>query len=158
MTKIYLCLSPSVSSHSCYPIYIYLKVSFIFKRLKFVRYYCWFWFFSHLVCNIISQSINDAQSNCIVVSATKGVKRKYIRCISGLVVYKQYLHHCSSQVALHLAHGGESSICSSAPLAGSTLLAGLRYSSPLPRLSSDPQIHNWLASGESILPLFTCWL
>ena len=37
------------------------------------------------------------------------------------------------------------------PWLGSALLAGLRYSSPLTRLGSDPQIRNWLASGESIL-------
>ena len=48
---------------------------------------------------------------------TRGVKQKYIQCISGLVVYRQYIYNCSSQVDSHLAHGGESSIPSSAPLA-----------------------------------------
>ena len=27
-----------------------------------------------------------------VVSATKGVRQKYIQCISGLVVYRQYMY------------------------------------------------------------------
>ena len=87
-----------------------------------------------------------------VVSATKGVRQKYIQCISGLVVYRQYIYNCSSQVDSHLAHIGESSIRSSASGFGSALLACLRYSSPLLRLGSDPQIRNWLTSGESILP------
>ena len=87
----------------------------------------------------------------MLYSQTKGVKQKYILCISGLVVYRQYIHHCSSQIDPHLAHGGESSIRSSAPLAWLPLLASLRYSSPLPHLGSDPQIRNWLASSESIL-------
>ena len=34
------------------------------------------------------------------------------------------------------------------PWLGSALLAGLRYSSPLLHLGSDPQIRNWLASGK----------
>ena len=53
----------------------------------------------------------------VLYSQTKGVKQKYILCISGLVVYRQYIHNCSSQVDPRLAHGGESTICSSAPLA-----------------------------------------
>ena len=53
----------------------------------------------------------------LLYSPTKGVKQKYMLCISGLVVYRQYKHNCSSQVDPHLAHGGESSIRSSAPLA-----------------------------------------
>ena len=53
----------------------------------------------------------------MLYSQTKGVKQKYILCIPGLVVNRQYIHNCSSQVDLHLAHGGESSIRSSAPLA-----------------------------------------
>ena len=40
-----------------------------------------------------------------------------MRCISGLVIYRQYINNCSSQVDPHLAHGGESSVRSSAPLA-----------------------------------------
>ena len=53
-----------------------------------------------------------SQSSIVLYSQTKGVKQKYILCISGLVVYRQYIHS-----------------------------------------GSDPQIHNWLASGESILLL-----
>ena len=100
-----------------------------------------------------TSSMLHTHSILMLYSQTKGVKQKYILCISGLVVYRQYIHNCSSQVDPHLAHGGESSICSSAPLAWLRLLAGLSYSSPLPRLGSNPQIRNWLASGESILLL-----
>ena len=52
----------------------------------------------------------------LLYSQTKGVKQKYILCISGLVVYRQYIHNCSSQVDPHLARGNESSIRSSASL------------------------------------------
>ena len=53
----------------------------------------------------------------LLYSQTKGVKHKYIQCISGLVVYRQYIHNRSCQVDSHLAHSSESSIPSSAPLA-----------------------------------------
>ena len=53
----------------------------------------------------------------VLYSQTKGVKQKHIQCISGLVEYRQYIYSCSSQVGSHLAHGGESSIPSWAPLA-----------------------------------------
>ena len=53
----------------------------------------------------------------LLYSQTKGVKQKYTLYISGLVVYIQYIYNCSSQVDSHLAPGGESSLCSSAPLA-----------------------------------------
>ena len=32
----------------------------------------------------------------MLYSQTKGVKQKYILCISGLVAYRQYIHNCSS--------------------------------------------------------------
>ena len=32
----------------------------------------------------------------VLYSQTKGVKQKYILCISGLVAYRQYIHNCSS--------------------------------------------------------------
>ena len=89
----------------------------------------------------------------VVFTQQKGVKQKYILCISGLVVYRQYIHNCSSQIDPHLAHDGESGIRSSAPLACSALLTSLCYSSPLLSLGSDPQIRSWLASGESTLSL-----
>ena len=58
------------------------------------------------------------KEDAIVVFTNKRSQAKVytVRCISGLVVYGQYIHHCSSQVAPRLAHGGESSIRSSAPL------------------------------------------
>ena len=34
----------------------------------------------------------------LLYSQTKGVKQKYILCISGLVAYRQYIHNCSSLV------------------------------------------------------------
>ena len=52
----------------------------------------------------------------MLYSQTKGVKQKYILCISGLVAYRQYIHNCSNPVDPRLAHGGESTICSSALL------------------------------------------
>ena len=51
----------------------------------------------------------------MLYSQTKGVKQKYILCISGLVVYRQYIHNSSSLVDPRLAHGGESNIYFSAP-------------------------------------------
>ena len=33
--------------------------------------------------------------NVLLYSQTKGVKQKYILCISGLVAYRQYIHNCS---------------------------------------------------------------
>ena len=53
----------------------------------------------------------------MLYSQTKVVKQKYILCISGLVAYRQYIHNCSSPVDPRLAHGSESTICSSALLA-----------------------------------------
>ena len=32
----------------------------------------------------------------LLYSQTKGVKQKYILCISGSVAYRQYIHECSS--------------------------------------------------------------
>ena len=57
--------------------------------------------------------------NVTVVFTNKRSQAKVytVLCILGLVAYRQYIHHCSSQVDPHLAHGGESSIRSSAPLA-----------------------------------------
>ena len=65
----------------------------------------------------ITSQLCDHLYKILLYSQTKGVERKYIRCISGLVAYIQYIHNCGSQVALHLAHSRESSIHSSAPLA-----------------------------------------
>ena len=79
-------------------------------------------------------------NNVLLYSQTKGVKQKYMRCISGLVVYRQYIHNCSSQVDLRLAHAVSQVSAPQLPWFGSTLLAGLRYSSPLPHLGSDPQL------------------
>ena len=70
------------------------------------------------ISNICTVLYTVPEPNILLYSQTKGVKQKYIRCISGLVVYRQYIHHCSSQVDLHLAHGGESSLCSSAAAPG----------------------------------------
>ena len=103
------------------------------------------------VCILWNLNVFEFFLYLVLYPQQKGVKHKYTRCISGLVMYRQYIRNCSSQVDPHLAHSGESSIRSSASLAWLRPLAGLRYSSPLPRLGSDPQIHNWLASGESIL-------
>ena len=63
------------------------------------------------------KSVSLFQHNLMLYSQTKGVKQKYIPCISGLVVYRQYIHNCNRQVDPHLAHSSESSIRSSAPLA-----------------------------------------
>ena len=71
----------------------------------------------------------------LLYSQTKGVKQKYILYISGLVVYRQYIYNCSSQVDPHLAHGGESSIRSSAPLAW-LCSSGLP---PLPLSAAEPR-------------------
>ena len=71
----------------------------------------------------------------LLYSQTKGVKHKYILCIKGLVVYRQYIHDSRSQIDPHLAHGGESNICSSAPLAwlhSPSLL-------PLPLSAAEPR-------------------
>ena len=73
----------------------------------------------------------------LLYSQTKGVKQKYILCISGLVAYRQYIHNCSSPVDPRLAHGSESTICSSALLGLSPLSrACLRGGSPLLSLVS----------------------
>ena len=69
----------------------------------------------------------------MLYSATKGVKRKYILCISGLVAYRQYIHNSSSPVDPRLAHGGEPNIYFSAPPG---LVSPLLGWSPL-RLSAD---------------------
>ena len=69
----------------------------------------------------------------MLYSQTKGVKQKYILCISGLVAYRQYIHNSSSLVDPCLAHGGESNIYFPAPPGLVTPLLGW---SPL-RLSAD---------------------
>ena len=91
--------------------------------------------------------------NQCCIHATQGVKQKYKMYFGISSIYTQYLHHCSSQVALHLARGGESSICSSAPL------AGLRHSSSAAapgQRSADPQSARQRRVDSSLL--FTCWL
>ena len=75
------------------------------------------YFFSSSREDTVCLSVCLSERMLLLYSQQKGVNQKYIRCISGLVMYRQYIHHCSSQVAPHLAHGGESSIRSSAPLA-----------------------------------------
>ena len=78
----------------------------------------------------------------VLYSQTKGVKQKYILCISGLVAYRQYIHNCSSLVDPRLAHGSESTICASA-LLGLSLLSraclSLRLSAAEPSLRNDSQ-------------------
>ena len=57
------------------------------------------------------------KSYCCIHKQKESSKSIPILCISGLVVYRQYIHKCSSQVDPRSAHGGESTICSSASLA-----------------------------------------
>ena len=78
----------------------------------------------------------------VLYSQTKGVKQKYILCISRSVAYRQYIHNSSSPVDSRLAHGGESTIYSSAPSGLVTVLPGLsalRLSAAESRLRNDSQ-------------------
>ena len=47
-------------------------------------------------CTIRLLYAHTLYSIVVLYSQTKGVKRKYILCISGSVAYRQYIHECSS--------------------------------------------------------------
>ena len=53
----------------------------------------------------------------VVFTQQKESSKSIYNVFWDLVVYRQYIYNCSSQIDPHLAHGGESSIRSLAPLA-----------------------------------------
>ena len=84
----------------------------------------------------------------MLYSQTKGVKQKYILCISGLVAYRQYIHNSSSLVDPRLAHGGESNLYFPAPPGLVTALLGL---SPLRLSTGESSLRNDSRTPEPAL-------
>ena len=84
----------------------------------------------------------------VLYSQTKGVKQKYILCISGLVADRQYIHNSSNLVDPRLAHGGESNLYFPTPPGIVTALLGL---SPLRLSAGESSLRNDSQTPEPAL-------